>query len=162
MTWSTADLHDAHPDAVQVLDVAWHSFGLHQSFAGPISTLLVFEDHRPVLAALGEPGKGRVLVVDGQGSARIGLMGDRLAGIAVTNGWAGVVLNGVIRDGSVIDGLALGVRALGTTARRAEQPGPDRSARDTVLGFGGAILRPGDHLYADGDAVLIASRQLTP
>ncbi len=159
MNISTADLNDAHPDVAQVINLPWLIFGQSRSFEGKVSTLVLFEDHRPVLAALGEPGNGRVLVVDGQGSPRIGLMGDRLAGLAVTNGWAGVVLNGAIRDSAAIDAMALGVRALAVTARRAEAPGRGGFARDTVLGFGGCILRPGDDLHADADAVLIMPGQ---
>ncbi len=38
--------------------------------------------------ALGQPGKGRVLVVDGGASFRCALLGDQLAESAVKNGWS--------------------------------------------------------------------------
>ena len=39
-----------------------------------------------------------MIVVDGGGSQRRALLGDMLAEKAAANGWAGLVINGVIRD----------------------------------------------------------------
>ncbi len=136
----------------------FRSFGKLMEFSGPCSTLTTFEDHTPVLEALESPGLGRVLVVDGQGSLRVGLMGDRLAGIAVENGWRGVVLNGVIRDSVGIDALPLGVKALGTTARKAWQPTAGK--RDLPIGFGAVTFSPGHWVYADRDSVVISAVKL--
>ena len=36
---------------------------------------------------LGEPGRGKVLVVDGGGSLRCALLGDQIAKMALDNGW---------------------------------------------------------------------------
>ncbi len=154
----TADLYDAHHEAVRVCALQFRSFGKRRSFSGPCATVATFEDHTPVLNVLSEPGSGRILVVDGQGSLRIGVMGDRLAGIGVANGWAGVVVNGAIRDSLGIDALALGVKALGATARRGWNPGP--SERDVPLAFGGVTFRPGDWIYADVDSVLVSPHRL--
>ncbi len=155
---STADLFDAHPDAVRVCEVQFRSFGRHDGFAGPCSTVSTFEDHRPVLKAVESDGLGRVLVVDGRGSLRVGLMGDRLAGIAASNGWIGVVINGVIRDSVGIDGLDIGVKALGTTARRSDAP--TQAARDEPVSFGAVTFSPGDWVYADRDCVIVAGVRL--
>lgn len=155
---STADLYDAHPDLVRVCQLQFRSYGGLPAFSGPCATLATFEDHTPVLQMLQTPGEGRVLVVDGQGSLRIGLMGDRLAGIAVENGWRGVVLNGVIRDSAGIDALMLGVRALGATARRGWQATPGIAGQP--VHFGGVTFCPGDIVYADRDSVVVSSTQL--
>ena len=48
---------------------------------------------RPLLIK-GEPGTGKVLVIDGGGSLRCALLGDQLADMAVKNGWEGVVVYG--------------------------------------------------------------------
>ena len=74
-------------------------------------------DHTPVLKALETKGEGRVLVVDGQGSRRTGLLGDKLAAIAVENGWSGVIINGVIRDSLAINELDLGVKCVNASQR---------------------------------------------
>jgi regulator of ribonuclease activity A len=150
--FSTADLFDAQPDRIMVCDLQFRSFGKRLSFSGTCVTVSVIEDHRPVLAALEEAGRGRVLVVDGRGSLRIGLCGDRLAGIAATNGWAGLVVNGAIRDSRGIDALDIGVKALGTTARRSASPAP--TERDVPVTFGGVTFIPGLRVYSDTDAVV--------
>lgn len=155
---STADLYDAHSDTVQVCELQFRSFGKHESFHGPCTTLRCFEDHTPVLSVLQERGEGRVLVVDAGGSLRVGVMGDRLASIAAGNGWSGVVINGAIRDSAGIDPLDLGVKALGATARRGWAAGD--SVRDITVSFGGMTFAPGAWLYADRDAVILSPTQL--
>lgn len=157
---STADLFDAHPDLVRVCDAQFRSFGRHEGFAGACSTVSTFEDHRPVLAAVESEGHGRVLVVDGQGSLRVGLMGDRLAGIAARNGWRGVVIYGAIRDSAGIDALDIGVKALGTTARRSAAPA--QATRDAPVRFGAVTFSPGDWVYADRDCVIVSGVPLAP
>lgn len=121
-------------------------------------TLTTFEDHTSVLKILETSGAGRVLVVDGQGSLRVGVMGDRLAEIGAKNGWVGVVINGVIRDSTGIDALEIGVKALGATARRGWTPAP--STTDATLSIGGVTIQSGDWIYADRDCVLVAPHAL--
>ena len=155
---STADLYDAHPGQVRVCETQFSSFGGIGAFCGPIATIATFEDHAPVLEALKTPGQGRVLVVDGQGSLRIGLMGDRLAGIAVEQGWRGVILNGVIRDSGGIDALPLGVKALGTTARKSWRA--TKGNRDVLVHFGAVTFVSGEWVYADRDCVVVCKLEL--
>ncbi|MBI3791817.1 MAG: ribonuclease E activity regulator RraA [Gemmatimonadetes bacterium] len=155
----TADLFDAHPDKLQVLEAQFRSFGKVRAFSGPAATVHTFENHHPVKAFVEEPGEGRVLVVDGEGSLRVGLMGDRLAESAMRNGWAGVVILGAIRDSNGINALQFGVKALGTTARRAAHPVPGE--RLVTVTVAGAIIQPRDWIYADEDAVLVSREPLS-
>ena len=154
----TADLFDLHPDEVQVCDLPLRQFGRPLSCFGPCETLSIFEDHRPVLRVLQQPGAGQVLVVDGAGALRVGVLGDRLAAIALENGWRGVVINGAIRDSRGIDALEIGVHALGTTARRGNRETEGRTG--LPLRFGGVTFTPGDWVYADADCVITAPREL--
>ena len=154
----TADLYDQHHGTLAVCERQFRSFGRKQAFFGPCSTLKTFEDHTPVLSALSEGGNGRVLVVDGEGSLRVGLMGDRLAAIGAANGWAGLVINGAIRDSLGIDQLAIGVKALGTTARRGWIVGAYE--RDMPLLIGSVSFSIGDWVYADVDCVLVSPHEL--
>lgn len=156
---STADLYDAHPDAIRVIELQFRPFGQRDSFSGPCSTVTTFEDHRPVLQALETEGQGRVLVVDGRGSLRVGLMGDRLAEIAVRNGWGGVIVNGAIRDSAGIDALPIGVNALGTTARRTDTQA--QAGRDKPVTFGVVTISPGDWVHADRDCVIVSETNLS-
>ena len=158
MEFATADLWDAHPDALSVLDAQFRGFGRHACFAGPCVTIRTREDHRPVRAVAATKGDGRVLVIDGGGSLRVAQMGDRIAAAPLRNGWAGAVVFGAIRDSRAIDRLEFGVKALGTTARRGEvEIGGER---DLPLTFAGVTIRPGDWIYADPDAVVVSRAPL--
>lgn len=154
----TCDLCDAHPDAVRVLDLPLRDFGGRRAFAGIVSTVHALEDNSRVREAVAEAGAGRVLVIDGGGSTRRSMLGDLLAEQAVANGWAGVVVHGVIRDSVAIGQLDLGVKALGTVPLKTDKRG--QGVRDVPVCFGGVTIRPGDWLAADADGVLVADRPL--
>ncbi len=158
MTIVTADIYDMFHEQLLVCDLQFRSFGRNSSFVGKCATVTAFDDHTPVLRALSEAGHGRVLVVDGGGSLRVGLMGDRLASIAVDNGWTGLVVNGAIRDSLGINALPIGVKALGTTARRGLATAA--TERDAPVTFGDARFTAGDWIYADTDCVLVSATEL--
>jgi regulator of ribonuclease activity A len=154
----TADLFDAHPDSVGVCDLQFRSYGKRRSFFGACKTLKVFEDHVPVLEALQAPGAGSVLVVDAGGSLRVGVLGDRLAEIGARNGWAGVIVFGAVRDSAGIDQLDFGVKALGTTARRAQMRSAGHS--NIAVRIGGVEITPQCWVYADVDSVIVSPKEL--
>lgn len=157
MAIATSDLCDAH-DGVRVLDLPLRDYGGRAAFCGQVSTVRALEDNSRVREAVAEPGAGRVLVIDGGGSTRRALLGDLLAAKAVENGWAGVVIHGVLRDSAAIARLDLGVKALGTCPRKTDKLG--QGLRDVPLQFGGVEIRPGDWLYADGDGVILSAQAL--
>ena len=157
MTWNTADLCDAHPD-LQVAEPVLIDFGGRSELCGPIATVRVFEDNVLVRQALSEPGEGRVLVVDGGGSKQVALVGDRLAAVAVDNGWSGVVVNGCVRDTAMLSGIDLGVRALAACPRRSAKTGA--GTRGELVVFAGVTFRPGEWLYADTDGVVVAPERI--
>lgn len=115
---ATADLIDAYADELQSCELQFRSFGQRKSFCGPISTVLCLENNFLVRDSLSRNSKGGVLVVDGQGSLRTALLGDRLAELGRSRGWSGVILHGAIRDSAVIDEIDFGVKALGTNPRK--------------------------------------------
>jgi len=151
---TTADLYDAHGEALQVASPLFRDFGRRVAFAGPISTVQVHEDNALVRQALEEPGQGRVLVVDGGGSLRCALLGDNLASLGAKQGWAGVVIYGCVRDADVLATLDFGVKALATNPRKSGKTGQGR--RDGPVRFADVEFRPGEWLYADRDGVVTA------
>lgn len=157
MRFATADLSDDHPD-VQVADPQLRDFGGLPHFAGPIQTVHAPEDNSLVRQELEKDGKGRVLVVDGEGSMRCALLGDRLAALAIEHGWAGVVINGCVRDTDALAGMRVGIKALASHPRRSEKRG--RGDVGVPLGFAGVAFEPGAWLYADADGVVVADRPL--
>jgi regulator of ribonuclease activity A len=154
---STPDLTDAAPDAVAI-ELQFTSYGQVRQFCGAAVTIKCHEDNSLVKQCVGEPGEGRVIVVDGGGSLRRALLGDMLAEQAASNGWAGLVINGVIRDVDEIGATALGVQALGTCPLKTDKLGVGQ--RDITLKFGGADIVPGDYIYADNNGVIISKRRL--
>jgi len=156
--FSTCDLCDLHKNdgsgAFRVLPPVFRDFGARRRFAGSVTTVKCFEDNSLVKAALDEPGRQRVLVVDGGGSLRCGLLGGNLAVAAAENGWAGVVINGCARDADEIDAQPIGVRALALHPRRSER-GLHSGQAGIPVHFAGVLFREGEWLLADRDGVLV-------
>lgn len=159
MAVHTADLCDLHGDRLRVVDPLLRDFGGVRQFHGSIVTVRVFEDNVLVRALLETPGEDRVLVVDGGGSMRCALMGDRLAQLACDNGWRGVIVNGCIRDAAQVATLPLGVRALGTHPCKSGKAG--HGQRDLPVHFAGVSFRPGEWVYADEDGIVVSEVDLT-
>ena len=141
-----------------MLELPFVNYGLHKQFSGPVVTIKCHEDNSLVKACVGEPGNGRVIVVDGGGSRRRALLGDMLAEEAAANGWSGLVINGVIRDVDEIGATPLGVQALGTCPVKTEKLGVGQ--RDIDVHFGGVNVSPGDYIYADNNGVIVSRQPL--
>jgi regulator of ribonuclease activity A len=154
MTYATTDLSDAHPEA-QTCEPVFRDYGGRIAFHGPIKTLKVFEDNALVRATLETPGENRVLVVDGGGSRRCALFGGNLGQLAVKNGWAGVVVYGLVRDSTELSQQGFGLKALGTHPRKSEK-GLHGAHADRVVSFAGATFKPGAWLYADADGIVVS------
>ena len=157
-TISTPDLSDAAPEA-RALELQLFNYGAVHQFSGQVVTIKCHEDNSLVKACVEETGNGRVIVVDGGGSMRRSLLGDMLAEKAASNGWAGLVIHGVIRDVDQIGETALGVQALGTCPVKTEKLGMGQ--RDIPINVGGVDIEPGDYLYADNNGVLVSKVALT-
>lgn len=154
----TADLVDDHDDKVVFCEIPWRWFGRKRAFSGPAVTVKCHEDNVVLDGVLKEPGEGRVLVIDAGGSRRLAVMGDRVAGQAVDNGWAGVVLWGSVRDSEELMKMDVAVLALGTSPKKSAKEGA--GLRDMTVRFGGATFSPGDWVYADADGVLVSREKL--
>lgn len=154
---STPDLSDEAPE-VRALELQFYNFGAIVQFSGRAVTIKCHEDNSLVKQCVDEAGAGRVIVVDGGGSQRRALLGDMLAEKAAANGWAGLVINGVIRDVDEIGQTNLGVQALGTCPIKTEKLGMGQ--RDIVIHMGGADIAPGDYVYADNNGVIVSKRAL--
>ena len=154
---STPDLTDEAPQA-RAIELQFNNYGAVKQFGGAAVTIKCHEDNSLVKACVGEPGEGRVIVVDGGGSLRRALLGDMLAEQAASNGWAGLVINGAIRDVDEIGATALGVQALGTTPLKTEKLGMGQ--RDVPIAFGGVLINPGEYVYADNNGVIVSVEPL--
>jgi len=158
MSFSTADLVDAHSDVVRSCSEQFRQYGGRSRFHGPIRTIRCLEDNALIKQTLSSPGSGAVLVVDGSGSLRSALVGDVIAGLGQKNNWAGLVVFGAVRDTVALGKLDIGIKALGSNPWRSSKNGTGQV--DVPISFGGVEFRPGDWLYSDEDGILISSREL--
>lgn len=159
MTMKTADLCDQFASELRVAEPGLVSFGARKRFGGEIATVRVFEDNALVRKVLTEePGRGRVLVVDGQGAKRCALAGDCLATLAAKNGWAGLIVNGCVRDSEELAAVDIGIVALGLSPRRSGKTG--QGERGLPAWFAGLCFREGEFVYADPDGVVVARADL--
>ncbi len=154
----TADLVDEIGADVRSCDTQFRQFGGRKQFAGEVVTVKCFQDNALLKSVLGEPGEGRVLVIDGSDaegvpSLHTALVGDIIAELGRSNGWAGIVAYGAVRDAAVIGTLDIGVKALGTNPRKSTKTGAGQ--RDVPLSFGGVTFNPGDTLYSDDDGIVL-------
>jgi regulator of ribonuclease activity A len=149
----TADLVDGIGPDVRSCDLQFRQFGGRSEFAGPISTVRCFEDNALLKSVLSGPGNGEVLVIDGSGSLHTALVGDVIAELARSNGWAGLVINGAVRDAAALRGIDIGIKALGTNPRKSTKTGAGE--RDVEISLGGVTFAPGQIAYSDDDGIVV-------
>lgn len=149
---STADLIDEHGSELQSLPLQLQNFGAFAQFTGPIRTVRCHRDNALLKSILSTPGEGAVLVIDGGGALESALVGDVIAGLAVDNGWAGLIVHGVIRDRVAISTLPIGVKALGSNPMKSTKTGDGEA--DVPVIFGGVAFHPGATVWSDEDGIL--------
>lgn len=154
----TSDLVDKHGDRVRSCSIQFRQYGRVLRFHGPIRTIKTFRDNALIKTLLSETGGGSVLVVDGAASLESALVGDLIAGVALRNGWAGLVIWGAIRDSVALGHLDLGIKALGSNPYKSGKNSVGQI--DVPVEFGGATFRPGDWLYSDEDGIVVSDQQL--
>lgn len=160
---ATTDLSDAFEHdseaGLQYLAPGYHDYGGRAMFHGPALTLVTDNDNTKLRATVETKGKGRVLVVDGQGSMSCALLGGNLAKCAADNGWAGIIIHGCVRDAVEIKAEKLGVKALATHPKKSQKN--DGGRYDAELSFSGVVINSGDWVYADEDGVIVSKKQLS-
>ncbi len=154
----TADLVDEHDAKVKLCQLQFQLFGARRRFHGRIATVKCFEDNALLKQKLGEPGEGRVLVVDAGSSLRVAVVGDLIGGLALKNGWSGLIINGAIRDSVELNALGFSVCALGRSPKKSGKRGTGET--DLTVNFGGVDFVPGHFVYADDDGVLVSAEEL--
>ena len=151
----TPDLSDRNPDAKH-LPYQFRCFGLRAALSGSVATISCFEDNSRVKEAAAEPGRQRVLLIDGGASLARALSGDQVAKTAMDNGWAGMVIIGAVRDVEIIKTFDFCVLALGTSPIKTQKFG--QGDRGVALSLGGVAVSEGDFLAGDQNGVLVLDR----
>lgn len=163
--WSTADLCDlALQDpawGLRVFPPAYRAFGGRAWYFGQIVTVPAPDGDGAMSLArlLAEPGQGKVLLVDGRGRAAHAILGDRMAGMAVQNGWSGIVIHGCLRDVRELARMPVGIHALGAVPNRAAVM--PTAVAGTQVTLHGHTIKRGEWLYADEDGIIVLARRHT-
>ncbi|GAA1459378.1 ribonuclease E activity regulator RraA [Williamsia maris] len=152
---ATADLVDEIGEDVRSCDTQFRQFGGRREFVGPVRTVRCHQDNALLKKVLGTPGDGAVLVIDGGGSLHTALVGDLIAELGRSNGWAGIIAHGAIRDSAVIGTMDIGVKALGTNPRKSTKTGAGEA--DVDIAFGGVTFRVGDIVHSDDDGIVVTT-----
>ena len=153
----TADLCDAHHEALQVVMPGLHSFGGAIACFGSVTTIALDEDNSDLITLLKSEGNGRVAVVDAKG-AYCAIVGDTLMGFAYKNNWAGIIVNGYVRDIVNTQNIAVGLWALGTCPMKSRKKAP--SVQGEAVTFLDVTFHEGDYLYADSDGIVLSKERL--
>jgi regulator of ribonuclease activity A len=158
VNFTTADLWDDNEGILSCASPIFKTFGGKHSFYGEIVTLKIFEDNSFVRNMLEINGKGKVLIVDGSASLRCALVGDKLAELAITNNWEGIIVNGCIRDSFLINQMDIAIKALNTSPVKSIKR--NIGEIDIPVNFSGVSFIPKQFVYSDSDGVLISKKLL--
>ena len=98
------------------------------------------------------------MVIDGGASLAAALVGDVIAGLAMKNGWAGVIVYGAVRDTNALSALDFGIKALGSNPRKSTKTGAGQV--DAPVTFGSVSFVPGHWLYSDDDGIVVSAEAI--
>ena len=154
----TSELCDLYAEQVDVVEPIFSSFGGVSNFYGKVTTVKCFESNGLIAEVLEENGEGRVLVVDGGGAVRRGLIDVELAQLAVDNGWEGIIVYGAVRQIQLLENLDIGIHALAPIPVSADESGSGES--DVPVNFGGVTFFPEDYIYADLTGIILSQEPL--
>ena len=154
----TSELCDLYAEQVDVVEPIFSSFGGVSNFYGKVTTVKCFESNGLIAEVLEENGEGRVLVVDGGGAVRRGLIDAELAQLAVDNGWEGIIVYGAVRQIQQLENLDIGIHALAPIPVSADESTAGES--DIPVNFGGVTFFPEDYIYADLTGIILSQEPL--
>ena len=154
----TSELCDLYAEQVDVVEPIFSSFGGVSHFYGKVTTVKCFESNGLIAEVLEENGEGRVLVIDGGGAVRRGLIDAELARLAVDNGWEGIIVYGAVRQIQQLENLDIGIHALAPIPVSADESSAGES--DIPVNFGGVTFFPEDYIYADLTGIILSQEPL--
>ena len=154
----TSELCDLYAEQVDVVEPIFSSFGGVSNFYGQVTTVTCFESNGLIAEVLEENGEGRVLVIDGGGAVRRGLIDAELAQLAVDNGWEGIIVYGAVRQIQQLENLDIGIHALAPIPVSADESSAGES--DIPVNFGGVTFFPEDYIYADLTGIILSQEPL--
>jgi regulator of ribonuclease activity A len=147
-----ADLCDAHPDSVKMLDAEFQLFTDVTRFHGPARLINLHAADGFLAETLATPGDGAVAVVHVGADPAPAVFGDGMARNAEANGWAGLVILGALRDVDLIAPRKIGIAAMGV-APFIRRDGPGGLEADVLYTADTRLVR-GDFIAVDADGIV--------
>ena len=155
--FSTPDISDKYLHSLAI-NIQFRSFGKKEYFCGQVKTAQCPEDNSKLKEILSQDGSGQVLLVDGNGSYKVALLGDMIAKQAIENSWEGVIINGCVRDVEILKTLSLGIFAIGSCPVRSNKE--NRGTLGQPIEIGGISVKEGSWIFADESGVLVSKVKL--
>lgn len=158
MDFFTADICDAHPDKVHVLDDEFKNYGAKEKICGTVVTVKLDRNNSELIKVLrDEDGTGKVVVVDVE-NEYFAVVGENLMKFANSNNYEGIIVNGYIRDTYQIKDIPVALFARGTCPRKYIPV--TQGQRNIELSFCGVQFNDGDYVYADTDGIILTKEKL--
>ncbi|MCY7295704.1 ribonuclease E activity regulator RraA [Alteromonas sp. a30] len=158
MQYNTSELCDLFADNIDVVEPIFVSYGGRDSYGGVVVTVKCFEDRGLIDIMLQKPGEGKVLVIDGGGSLRRGLIDSESAQIAADNNWEGIVCYGCVREVDKLVDIDIGIHAISAMPVSADTE--EVGNPDIAVNFAGVTFLPEDHIYADSTGIVLSPEPL--
>lgn len=159
MDFDTSILCDYYSGDVDVVEPLFSNFGGITSFSGQVVTVKCFEDNGLLYEILQNDGTGKVLVIDGGGSARRALIDAELIDLAIQNSWVGIIVYGAVRQVDYLAEAEIGIQAVAAIPVGADDNGAGET--DIGINFGGVTFISGDFVYADNTGIILSQFELT-
>ncbi|MBQ4832611.1 ribonuclease E activity regulator RraA [Pseudoalteromonas sp. MMG010] len=158
MDYSTSDLCDTFPDAIDVLEPMFINFGGLSSFGGCIKTVKCFENNELIRDILSQDGDEKILLIDGGGSTRRALIDIELAELALENNWQGIIVYGAVRHVDELEEIDVGIQAIASIPVAADSEGAGEE--EVGVNFAGVSFFDGDFIYADSTGIILSTEEL--
>lgn len=121
---------------------------------GPAFTVKVAQgDNLMFHKAMDMAKEGDVIVIDAGGFTGRAIFGELMINYCKVRGVAGVIVDGSIRDYDTLSKMDFPVYARGITPNGPYKNGPGEI--NTVISFGGQVVRPGDIIVGDEDGIVV-------
>ena len=98
------------------------------------------------------------MLVDGNASENVALLGDNLARLAIENNWSAVVIHSCVRDVVELQQLDVAVFALNSCPKKSNKN--NTGTRSIDLQINDVVIKEGYWLYGDQNGILVSSEKL--
>ena len=158
---STSDILDKYhydPDnKIGVVNTLLTNYGGRKQFDGKIQIVNAKDTTRIIYDVIQryslEPNAKKVLIINGDMNTDSAIFSSSLGIQAMEYGWSGVIVLGAVRHSQQLSSMNIGVMALKTCPKNALNV--NYGIETDEIDIDGEIYKPGDHLYADEDGIII-------